>query len=341
MTRCPQCGTEIAPALLACPVCRRLVHADELERLAAEADRSSAAGDFTAALGAWRRALDLLPADSRQFATVSAKMADLSRQADAAGVATTPQAQKPSWANRAGIPGAVLLFLWKFKVVLAFILTKGKLLLLGLTKGSTFFSMLLFLGVYWTLWGWKFAAGFVASIYIHEMGHVAMLQRFGIPATAPMFIPGLGAVIRARFYPHEPVAEARVGLAGPIWGMGAAIACYFLFSVTAAPFWLALARVGAWLNLFNLIPVWQLDGAHAFKALSRGQRWTIAAALGGMWFLTAEGLLLILALVAVWRAFGKDAPDEGDTRTLWEFLSLVAILGAMMRIPIPTGTTSP
>lgn len=86
---------------------------------------------------------------------------------------------KPNWANRAGTPGAILLFLWKFKVVLAFLLTKGKLLLLGFTKGSTFISMLLFLGVYRAAWGWKFAAGFVASIYVHEMGHVAMLQRFG------------------------------------------------------------------------------------------------------------------------------------------------------------------
>jgi Zn-dependent protease len=341
VTRCPQCGTEIAPALLACPACHRLVHADELQRLAADADRSTEAGDFTTALGAWRRALDLLPPDSRQFATVTAKLAELSRRADAAGVPAAALPEKPTWVRRAGIPGAILLFLWKFKVVLVFILTKGKLLLLGLTKGSTFFSMLLFLGAYWTLWGWQFAAGFVVSIYIHEMGHVAMLQRFGIPATPPMFIPGVGAMIRARFYPHEPAAEARVGLAGPIWGMGAAIACYVIYRATAVPLWVALARTGAWLNLFNLLPVWQLDGAHAFKALTRQQRWIITAVLGGMYFLTAEGMLVLLALVAAWRAFGTEAPVEGDSRTLWEFLYLVVILGALLKVPVPTGTAGP
>jgi Zn-dependent protease len=327
--------------LLACPVCRRMVHADELQRLASEADRSADAGDVTAALGAWRRALELLPPDSRQFATVSAKLADLTKRADAGGATASTPSQPPSWARRAGIPGAILLFLWKFKVVLVFILTKGKLLLLGLTKGSTFFSMLLFLGAYWAIWGWQFAAGFVASIYVHEMGHVAMLQRLGIPATAPMFIPGIGAVIRSRFYPHEPVAEARVGLAGPIWGMGAAIACYLIYRVTAVPLWAALARTGAWLNLFNLLPVWQLDGGHAFKALTRKHRWIIAGALGAMYFLTAEGLLLLLALVTVWRAFGTEAPDEGDARTLWEYVYLVAILGAILRTPVPTGTAGP
>jgi Zn-dependent protease len=86
------------------------------------------------------------------------------------------------------------LFIWKFKVVLSFILTKGKLLLLGLTKGPTFLSMLLSVGVYWTAWGWRFAVGVVESIYVHAMGHVAMLRRFGIPATAPMFIPGFGGM---------------------------------------------------------------------------------------------------------------------------------------------------
>ncbi len=335
MTRCPQCGTEIAPALLACPTCHRLVNAEELQRLAADADRDAQAGNWSGALAAWRRALELLPPDSRQFATVSARLSDLSRRADPAATSTAPQ-HKPAWAKRAGIPGAIALFLWKFKIALAFILTKGKLLLLGLTKGSTFFSMLLSLGVYWTAWGWKFAAGLVGSIYVHEMGHVAMLRHFGIPATAPMFLPGVGAVIRARFYPNEPVAQARVGLAGPIWGLGAALAAYVLYLATAAPFWAGLARVGAWINLFNLLPVWQLDGSHAFKALSRRQRWIAAAVLGGMWFLTAEGLLLPLTVVAIWRAWGgSDAPNEGagDYRTLWEYGMLVVILSAMTRIP--------
>ena len=333
MTRCPQCGTEIAPTLLACPTCHRLVHSDELQRLADEAERSAQAGDVTTAVQNWRRAQDLLPPDSRQFTTVSKKIEALSAGAGTA----TAAVQRPSWARQAGIPGAILLFIWKFKVVLAFILTKGKLLLLGLTKGTTFLSMLLSVGVYWTAWGWRFAVGVVASIYVHEMGHVAMLRRFGIPATAPMFIPGFGALIRARFYPNEPVAEARVGLAGPIWGLGAAIAAYLLHFATGAPFWAGLTRFGAWINLFNLLPVWQLDGSHGFAALSSRQRWIAAAALGGMWFLTAEGLTLVLAIVAVWRAWRTDAPAEGDARTLWEYCVLVVVLAAMTRIPVPAG----
>jgi Zn-dependent protease len=320
--------------LVACPACHRLIHADELQRLADEADRSTQAGDVTTALQTWRRALELLPPDSRQFTAVSTKIEALSVRAGASSATAAAPARQPAWARRAAIPGAIALFLWKFKVLLGFILTKGKLLLLGLTKGTTFLSMLLSVGVYWTAWGWRFAIGVVASIYVHEMGHVAMLRRFGIPATAPMFIPGFGAVIRARFYPNEPVAEARVGLAGPTWGLAAAIAAYLLHLATGAPFWAGLARFGAWINLFNLLPVWQLDGSHGFSALSRRQRWIAAAVLGGMWFLTAEGLLLVLAVVALWRAWGTEAPEEGDARTVWEYCALVVVLGTMTRIPV-------
>ena len=158
------------------------------------AEGGTVARDLTAALVAWRSALDLLPEGSRQYDAVASRIAELGRQG-------TPiqQPARPAWAVQAGALGAALLFLWKFKVVFAFLLTKGKLLILGLTKMSTLFSMLLSLGVYWRTFGWKWAVGVVASIYIHEMGHVAMLRHFGIPATAPMFIPGVGAVIRSRF----------------------------------------------------------------------------------------------------------------------------------------------
>ena len=130
--------------------------------------------------------------------------------------------------------GFVGMLIWKLKVVLLFVLTKGKLLLLGLTKSSTFLSMFASFAVYWAAWGWPFALGLVVSIYIHEMGHVDALRRYGFKATAPMFIPGLGALIRLQQHPTNPAEDARIGLAGPLWGMGAALACYLLFLATGA-----------------------------------------------------------------------------------------------------------
>jgi Zn-dependent protease len=58
----------------------------------------------------------------------------------------------------------------------------------------------------------------VVLLFIHEMGHVLQLRREGIQASAPMFIPFLGAVISAKSLGRDAAAEARVGLAGPILG---------------------------------------------------------------------------------------------------------------------------
>ncbi|HYK10970.1 MAG TPA: site-2 protease family protein [Gemmatimonadales bacterium] len=324
---CPSCGTELAPALLACPACGRLVHAERLKTLAATAERQVQAGDLSAGLAAWREALDLLPPTSRQHATVAATVLNLSKQVDGDSSGTTGHSRQ----GRKAAQGAAGIG------VVAALLGKAKLLILGLTKASTFLSMLAFAGVYWTLWGWKFGVGMAVSIYIHEMGHVFALQRYGIKASPPMFIPGFGAVVRLKQYPADPREDARVGLAGPLWGLGAAAAAYGVYYLTSAPIWAALAQLGAFINLFNLIPVWQLDGARGFHALSRTQRWLVVAVIAVMWVVTSESLLVILLLTAAYAAWRSRSDGEGDATALWQFAGLVSVLSLMTRIPVPGG----
>jgi Zn-dependent protease len=337
---CAACGTELSPGALACPACGALVHAARLKALAAEAERHAGAGDLAAAMAAWRRAQALLPAGTRQLEAVTARLDELSQRlppsAAAEMAAERKKASMPRWARRAGPLGVVGLLLWKLKFLLALALGQGKLLLVGLTKGATFWSMLVSLGLYWTVFGWKFALGFILSIYVHEMGHVQALRRHGIAATAPMFIPGLGAVVRLKQYPVNPVEDARVGLAGPVWGLGAALACLAIYAITGAPLFAALARSGAYINLFNLVPVWQLDGSRGLNALDRRQRWLLAGAIAVAWALTLEGLLLLLLAVAVLRALGKRAPERPHAPTLVTFIVLIAALSALSQLPVPS-----
>lgn len=342
MRHCPACGTAVSPQRLSCPACHQLLHKTELEELAREAARAAESGEPTLEIQAWRRALELLPPESRQHASVSEKVGALSRQLEArGGAAADTKATEPEgrggargrW-RWAGL-GALALLAWKLKTVLVLVLTKGKLLLVGLTKAGTSLSMLLAFGVYWAAFGWKFAAGLVISIYVHEMGHVAALHRLGIRASAPMFIPGLGAFVRLNQYPVDAREDARVGLAGPLWGLVAAGGAALVFVASGSPIWSAIARFGAWINLFNLLPVWQLDGSRGFRALSRLQRITVTVAMGAAWFVTGEGLLLLVGLAAALRAFGPDAPEEGETAPFVEFLVLVVALSALCLLPLP------
>lgn len=331
---CPDCGTQIAPRLVACPVCGRLVHGDRLRRLAHEAEAATQRKDLTTALTAWRDALDLLPPASRQANTIAERVQALSERVDG-GEGQKKEPARPIWTQGGGVLAAAGLFLWKFKAILAFLVTKGKVLLLGLTKSSTLFSMLLAAGVYWTIWGWQFAVGLVVAIYIHEMGHVVALERFGIRATPPMFLPGLGAIVRLKQSPQNAVEDARIGLAGPIWGLGSVVAAYLLFHLTGLPIFAAISQFAAWLNLFNLLPVWQLDGSRGFRALHRTHRFWVAATFAGMWFFTEESLLVLLALTAGFRAATGPAPEISDRTTLWQFLLLVVTLAGFCTITVP------
>jgi Zn-dependent protease len=257
--------------------------------------------------------------------------------ASAVGAGATPEPHRPPLVKRAGPAGVLALLLWKFKFAVAFVLTKGKLLLLGLTKAGTLLSMLLSLGVYWAAWGWKFALGVVVSIYIHEMGHVAQLERFGIKASAPMFIPGFGAFVRLKEHPATPAEDASVGLAGPLWGLGAALAAYAVFLATATSIWAAIAQWSARINLFNLLPVWQLDGSRGFHALSRGQRFLVVAAIGVAWFVTHEGMLGLLLIVAGFTAATGRPAERADGAALGKYLFLLAALSGLsaIRVPLP------
>jgi Zn-dependent protease len=321
VTHCASCGTELAPDAFVCPACAALVHAEQLKQLAADAEAATRAGDAAGARNHWTAAVALLPADSRQHAVICDRIAELTRsiETSSADGATAGTAQ-PWW--RRGWPGlaaAALLLVGKLKF-----------LLLGLTKASTFVSMFAFFGVYWSLYGWPLALGLVLSIYIHEMGHVAMLSRCGIAASAPMFIPGIGAFVQLKQRVTDPLTDAKIGLAGPIWGLGAALVALAVYELSHAKIWLAIAQLTALINLFNLTPIWQLDGSRGVHVLARWERWALVAAIAFMLLLTEQRLLFVVGAVAVWRSFQQEA-GPGDTRTLATFVMLVIALSWLAR----------
>ena len=322
---CAGCGAQLGSGLLICPACHRLVHARQLGQLAADAQKATLEDRVSDALSAWRTALPLLPPGTRQAEEVNARIQTLSARVDAPG---TPPPRKPGQGKVAAGASAVGLFLWKFKVVLLLGLGKAKFLLLGLTKLPTLLSMFLAFSVYWSLWGWKFALGFVLGIYVHEMGHVVALRGYGISASAPMFIPGFGAFVRLNQRPANAIEDSRVGLAGPRWGAFATLGFAALYLATGEKLFAALAHANAWINVFNLLPFWQLDGSRAFAALARRERLIAAGVLLVSWIATSETLVLLVALGAGVRSFTKDAPATSDRRTLVEYALLsVALAG--------------
>ena len=325
---CRQCGSEVAARMLSCPGCGALTHADELKRLAAAAQQAAPAE----ALALWRQAMALLPRDSAQATVIAGKIEELSRLAEKGA---RPAGGGGKWKSAAASGGVFLLLLAKFKTVIFLLLGQGKLLLLGLTKMGTLVSMLGTFAVYWNLYGWKFAGGLILSIYVHEMGHVFAIRRLGMSASAPMYIPGFGAFIQLKTQYMTPREDARIGLAGPLWGFGAAVFAALLGFAFHSPACLVVAQWGAWINLFNLTPVWSLDGARGFHALRRRERIVAAAVFAAAWLPVSPGIALLAAGAGIYGVTRPNEPAATDARAFWEYVALCVVLAAFTWLPAP------
>jgi Zn-dependent protease len=241
-------------------------------------------------------------------------------------VPAPPEKPASPWVKRLGPVGAAGAFLLKFKWVAVLAVTKGKLLLLGLLNLKTLLSIAAFLGVYWALYGWWFALGFVASIALHEMGHYVTVRHYGLQAQSPVFIPGLGAYVQWQGT-ASVVIRARISLAGPLFGFFAAVSALLLYRVTGQGVWIAVAHTCAWLNLLNLIPVFIFDGASAMTALGRQERFTVIVACLVLWFLFQEAMFLFVAIGAGYRIFKRDFPELPSQSTASYFIGLLIALG--------------
>ncbi|MGI8749446.1 MAG: site-2 protease family protein [Thermoleophilaceae bacterium] len=250
-----------------------------------------------------------------------------------------PDDRPPAWKRAGTALGAIALLVLKLGA-------KGKGLLLLLPKLkilTTSGTMLVSIGAYALIWGWKFGVGFVLLLFVHEMGHVLQLRREGIKASAPMFIPFLGALVAMKEMPKDAAAEARVGLAGPIVGSLGALAVLGLYTLTGNELFKALAFVGFFLNLFNLLPVLPLDGGRAMAALSPKLWFAGFALLVVVTILYPNPIMLLVLLMGgleTWRRWkARKNPAEQEyhrvpARTRWlvagVYLGLAALLALGM-----------
>jgi Zn-dependent protease len=234
------------------------------------------------------------------------------------------------------------------------LLTKFKVLLL-LPKVASSGTILVSLAAYAVIWGWAFAAGFVALLFVHEMGHVIALRREGIKASGPMFIPFLGAVVAARSLGNNALAEARVGLAGPILGSIGSAACIVVWHATGNDLWRALAYTGFFLNLFNLLPVVPLDGGRAMAAMAPWMWFVGFAALIPLVILWPNPIILLIVVFAGfetykrWQLRRSDSPDQqayyrvrplDRALVAGVYLSLIALLVVGMHATLLARTIS-
>ena len=223
-----------------------------------------------------------------------------------------------------------------------------KLLLLlfsGLKFGKLLASggtMLLSLLVYAAVYGWRYAAGFIALLFVHEMGHYIAARHKGLPVGLPTFIPFVGAWIELKQMPHDAQTEAFVGLGGPLLGTVGATLCYLLARSWDLDWLLAVSYAGFFLNLFNLLPLSPFDGGRITAVLSP-RIWLLGVpVLVALFFWRPSPILILFAILAypqVMKAlrFRKDSVEAQTyyavpTAVKWEYGTYYLVLAAFLAL---------
>ena len=258
---------------------------DKLEQLSAEA-RWQEQFNPKVAVVLWEQCLQLLPPDSRQHAVIQSEIERLVSLPQPSVIAEEPGAIPPIRTE------TVLNGLWKTTLSMAI--------------SIVFYSMR------WN-WNWPVAIGFVLLILIHELGHVVTNVFYGVPISAPIFIPYVGAVINLRQPPANAKIEAICAIAGPMAGTLGALGCLGWYFYDHSALAVTLAWFGFIMNLFNLLPVPPLDGGRVAAAISP---WIWLVGLAGIALLLVEqyrtqsgsGILLFILVIALPRIIATLKP---------------------------------
>lgn len=217
-----------------------------------------------------------------------------------------------------GVVAIILAILAKSKVLILFLLKAAKFdVLLQLFKlgsmGGTLVTMAVMAWVYASSYGWAFAVGIVALIFIHEMGHFIAAREAGLEVTAPVFIPFLGAFIGMKEKPANAEIEGKIAIAGPLAGTLGTCLAAIGWLLTGNDLLKGLIYFNLIITLFNLIPFGFLDGGRIASAIS-GKYWITGLVLFGLLALYSHNpvllVLLISGTVSAWKARKHDRSSD-------------------------------
>jgi Zn-dependent protease len=193
----------------------------------------------------------------------------------------------------------------------------------------------------WIAWqmGWLWAVAAVFGVFVHEFGHVLVINWAGSGPSRIRIIPFFGGAATMERPPDSDFKGVLIALAGPVFGLLATLPFFGLSALTGRPAWQSGAFVIAAINLLNLAPAPPLDGSKALgpilarvhPALERLALFAVGA-FAVAWTFSRGSIILpvfiSLSVLASLRAGRLRAPAAPLTWTEWT-VGLVFYLGAL------------
>ena len=194
--------------------------------------------------------------------------------------------------------------------------------------------------IWWITDSWVIAVALIWGLLVHEYGHVLAMNRLGMGPARIYIIPFLGGVARSQRLPQSEWHGVLVSLAGPWFGLLAAIPFLAGYIATGHGAWLEGVFAIAMINLVNLAPAPPLDGSKALgPVLARIHPWVERAAMvlvGGLavlWGLT-NGAYIFAGFLAIalfshlqrgtWRPDGRPLTGAESVRSVGLFVVTAA-----------------
>lgn len=117
----------------------------------------------------------------------------------------------------------------------------------------------------WLSWqmGWVWGVAAVFGVFVHEFGHLMVINAAGCGPSTIRIIPFLGGAASMPRAPDSDFKGVIISLSGPVFGLVAALPFFLASSATGDARWLGGAFFIAGFNLLNLAPAPPLDGSKA------------------------------------------------------------------------------
>ena len=201
--------------------------------------------------------------------------------------------------------------------------------------------------VYSVMFTVEFALALIGVLVFHEYGHLRAMKKFGIPTKGMYLIPFVGGLAVGDL-PKTRWQDVYISMMGPVFGLIMTLVFYVVYRVTESHFAGLVASTSALLNLFNLIPVYPLDGGRVVKSLVfSGRNYLALIALlsisalcfvlawkMGFYFITFFIVIGVIDIVAGWRVGLSEDITPLNRYGLWFtvlwYLAIVALFLGMI-----------
>lgn len=174
---------------------------------------------------------------------------------------------------------------------------------------------------------WELAVMLLVIICVHEAGHIWAMRRLGVGKGEIYFIPipFIGAITITDKLGGD-FERSYVSIMGPVWGLFLGLLAVFVYCISKNPIWGAFARLSCLINLYNLMPIYPLDGGRIMRCIKSPSVIAgflvvgVLAVMGGFYIF---GMVAILASLRSILDYRKYKQYSASLETMWPIISLL------------------